>query len=197
MTWINPNQTPLERGEYPDTAGTELLNRKLEDLTEAERFNVLPSLDRVAGSRPLSNILVPGEESMQIIRVRDYITNGATASENGLAGTEKLIDSVIPANYLIISSPSVIALNSLILFVSLDNSIKVNSSSAASFHMPDNVDFALTANPSVNWYGIQHPQFSIPLPRKRHLISYCWGLGAVNFGSDAYASFIFLNLERR
>ncbi len=197
MTWLNPNQTPMERGEYPDTAGTELLNRKLEELTEAERFGVLPSLDRVAGSRPLSNILVPGEESMQIIRVRDTINNGATASENGLAGTEKLIDSVIPANYLIVSCPSVVALSQLVLYISLDNSIKVNSSSAATFRMPDNSDIVITASASANWYGIQHPQFSIPLPRKRHLISYCWGLGTLNFGAEVFASFIFLNMERR
>ncbi len=186
------NQMPLI-GQNPDE-----INQRMEEISVEETGKVLPVLDRIAGGRPLSNILMPGEESLNIIRVQDAITNGATKYIQGLPGTETVIDSQIPANLLIISCPSIIQFESLILYVSLGADIKVNTSGGNTVYwVPQNTDFMISAASTANNTVYSDTIITIPLPRKRHKISYCWGWGTTNFGATLFASFIFINKETR
>lgn len=170
------------------------IDQRLEEISLQETGMVLPSMDKIAGQRPLSTVLQPGEESINVVRVRDNITNAGTARYSGIPGTETVIDSVIPCNYLIVTCPIMSQLGALILYVSLGPDIRVKTA-PNTFDIPDNADMVITSGSTSNNLAYYDPRIGIRLPRKRHVISYCWGWGELNIGSLVYASFIFQNLR--
>ena len=170
------------------------IDQRLEEISLQETGMVLPSMDKIAGQRPLSTVLKPGEESINVTRVIDNLIIGATALYQGVPGTERIVDSVIPANRLTIACPIIPQIAKLILYVSLGPDIRVKINPGI-FDIPDNADFALTGGTAANDTAYYDPRVVIRLPRKRHVISYCWGWGATSFGSNVYASFIWENLR--
>jgi hypothetical protein len=165
-----------------------------EKLLEDEPLSI-PRNNLLAGQRPLSNILTPGEESINIVRIAQLLTNGATAYPNGIAGTETLVDSVIPANVLIISCPTLALAGAVYLYVSLGSGIRVVTSPiAGNFGVtPDQTDLVLSSY--TNNSDVSPKYIKIRLPLKRHLISCAWGFGQTNIGMQVSASFIWLNLR--
>ena len=170
------------------------IDQRLEEISLQETGMVLPSMDRIAGQRPLSTVLQPGGESINVTRVNNRVVVGGTALYQGVPGTERIIDSVIPANRLTIACPIIPQIAKLILYVSLGPDIRVKINPGI-FDIPDNADFALTGGTAANDTAYYDPRVVIRLPCKRHVISYCWGFGSTNFGVNAYASFIWENLR--
>jgi hypothetical protein len=194
MPWPNPDQHPALRGEMILRDDHEMERLLEEKILEDEPISI-PQNSIIAGQRPLSNILFPTEENINIVRINNYLVNGSTAYPNGIAGTETLIDSVIPANNLIISCPTLALAANLYLYISLGSGIKVVTSPIAgsSGVTPDQTDLVLSS------YGanadISPKYIKVRLPLKRHLISCVWGLGSLNFGTQVAASFIWMNLR--
>ncbi len=190
MTWPNRDQTPLDRGETGITDARRM-DALLEEKYQSEIDMIIPKMDVVAGGRPLSNILAPGEENMNVVRITGY---GALANFGPF-----LVDSVIPANRVVISVPGAANPTNACYYISLGPNI--GNPPATAFlanQLPDQTDIVLAqlyngANP---YMPLLKPLI-LDLPRKRHLMSVCMS-NNFNAGSSPYAiSFIFLNLDRR